>query len=393
MTAKTVENKVNLVWKNICSRNKFPPFVVKSFVASNTDLPKFYHLIKTHKTGPDIKIRPIVSNINGPTQRISWLLSKTLKPLLTSVPTHLENSYELIERIQDGDSNNNKTLPYPCSLDTEGLPMGSSISGILAILFMDKLEQIALSSYRLISPYKRYVDDIYLQTANEEKANEFHDTMNSLHPRLKFEIEKPTASPEGLSLSLLDFKVTITTNGESSFEFYKKPAKKPLFVHHQSALPKRSKTNFIRNERRRIQQRCSTQITSNKHDRDFDNILRLNGYPERTIHETKHLQNHQRDPQTQTKEWHYLKIPFISIRPAKPKNHGNLQERKHPSANRPQVLHSETSPFTQLNRKEMQQTKLPHRRHQFMPTEKHRLSAHVQSLWRILHRKHDTIPT
>ena len=43
MTAKTVENKVNLVWKNICSRNKFPPFVVKSFVASNTDLPKFYH--------------------------------------------------------------------------------------------------------------------------------------------------------------------------------------------------------------------------------------------------------------------------------------------------------------------------------------------------------------
>ena len=238
MTAKTIENKVNLVWKNICSRNKFPPFVVKSFVASNTDLPKFYHLIKTHKTGPDIKIRPIVSNINGPTQRILWLLSKALTPLLTSVPAHLENSYELIERIQDGDSNNNKTLPYPCSLDvvslyksipiqeaidnsigriehstfhlsrldvtellnvtlifedcifcqTEGLPMGSSISGILAILFVDKLEQIALSSHRFISPYKRYVDDIYLQTTNEEKANEFHDTMNGLHLRLKFEI-------------------------------------------------------------------------------------------------------------------------------------------------------------------------------------------------------------
>ena len=85
MTAKTVENKVNLVWKNICSRNKFPPFVVKSFVASNTDLPKFYHLIKTHKTGPDIKIRPIVSNINGPTQRISWLLLKTLKTLSAHV--------------------------------------------------------------------------------------------------------------------------------------------------------------------------------------------------------------------------------------------------------------------------------------------------------------------
>ena len=39
--------------------------------------------------------------------------------------------------------------------------MESSISGILAILFMDKLETIALSSHLIISPYKRYVDDIY----------------------------------------------------------------------------------------------------------------------------------------------------------------------------------------------------------------------------------------
>ena len=136
---------------------------------------------------------------------------------------------------------------------SEGLPVGSSISGILAILFMDKLESIALSSYRLISPYKRDVDDIYLQTTNEEKANEFFRTMNSLQPRLKVEIEKPTTSPEGLSLSLLDFKVTISTNGESSFEYYKKPAKKPLFVHLQSALPRNSKNYLIRNKRRRLQ--------------------------------------------------------------------------------------------------------------------------------------------
>ena len=103
--------------------------------------------------------------------------------------------------------------------------MRSSISGILAIPFMDKSESIALSSYRLFSPYKRYVDDIYLQTINEEKAIEFHSTINSLHPRLKFEIEKPTTSPEGLSLSLLDFKVTISANGKSSFEYFKKPLK------------------------------------------------------------------------------------------------------------------------------------------------------------------------
>jgi hypothetical protein len=196
----------------------------------------------------------------------------------------------------------------------EGLPMGSSISGILAILFMDRLETIALSSHLSISPYKRYVDDIYLQTTGEEMADQFHHTMNNLHPKLKFEIEKPETTPNGLSLSLLDFKVTISKDGKSSFEFYKKPAKKPLFVHHQSAIPKKSKINFIRNERKRIEDKCSTQTTTTKHQNMFDDILRLNGYPENSIDQTKHPQSHQKDSQPLNTEWSYLKIPYISER-------------------------------------------------------------------------------
>ena len=71
--------------------------------------------------GSDIKIRPIVSNLNGPTQRISWLLANALKPMLKNVPAHLENSLELIKCIQPGDFTNNKMLPYPCSLDVVSL--------------------------------------------------------------------------------------------------------------------------------------------------------------------------------------------------------------------------------------------------------------------------------
>ena len=107
----------------------------------------------------------------------------------------------------------------------EVLPMGSNISGILAILFMDRLETIALSSHLSISPYRRYVDDIYLQTTGEEMADQFHYTMNNLHPKLKFEIEKPEIAPNILSLSLLDFKITIFKDGKSSFEFYKETSK------------------------------------------------------------------------------------------------------------------------------------------------------------------------
>ena len=119
--------------------------------------------------------------------------------MLKIVRAHVENSLELIRCIQAGDLTTNKALPYPCSLDVvslyttiatqeaitnatdriqnpilnlskqdvsdllqvtlnnmyfsfrdqdfrqrEGLPMGSSISGILAILFIDKLGVLSI---------------------------------------------------------------------------------------------------------------------------------------------------------------------------------------------------------------------------------------------------------
>ena len=61
-------------------------------------------------------------------------------------------------------------------------------------------------------------------------------------------------------------------------------------------------------------QRWSTRTTSNKHDCEFNDILRLNGYPENAIGESKRPLNRQQDPQSQNTEWLYLKIPFISDR-------------------------------------------------------------------------------
>ena len=134
-----------------------------------------------------------------------------------------------------------------------------------------------------------------------------------MHPNLKFEIEKPETTPSGLSLSLLNFKVTISKDGNSSFEFYKKPAKKPLFVHHQSAIPTKSKLNFIRNERKRIKDRCSSNISTKQHLKTFDGILHLNGYPEKSIEQTKRPLNPQQTLNLPKQNGHTL-IPYISER-------------------------------------------------------------------------------
>ena len=172
MSAKTIENKVNTAWKRICLRNEIPPFIQRSFLASNTDLPRFYHLIKTHKASPDIKIRPIVSNVNGPTQRISWLLANALKPMLKNVPAHLENSLELIRCIQAGDLTTNKALPYPCSLDVVSLyttiPIQEAITNatdriLNPVLHLSRLDVSDLLQVTLNNMYFSFENEVFRQ--------------------------------------------------------------------------------------------------------------------------------------------------------------------------------------------------------------------------------------
>jgi hypothetical protein len=82
ISPKTIEKRINLVWNDICERNEIPSHLRRTYITNNSSIPTFYHLIKTHKPGPNIKIRPIVSNVNGPTHKIAWMLSKILKPLI-----------------------------------------------------------------------------------------------------------------------------------------------------------------------------------------------------------------------------------------------------------------------------------------------------------------------
>ena len=100
---------------------------------------------------------------------------------------------------------------------------------------------------------------------------------------------------------------TISQDGNSFCEFYKKPAGKPLLVHYQSTMPTKSKLNFIRNALKTDAPQIHPQNNTWAH-------LRLNGYPEKSIEQTKRSQNLQRNSQPAGTEWSCLKIPYISER-------------------------------------------------------------------------------
>ena len=72
--------------------------------------------------------------------------------------------------------------------------------------------------------------------------------------------------------------------------------------------------NFILNELKRVEDRCSSHISSTQHLNTFNDILCLKGYPEKSIEQTKPPQNPQRNPQPTNTELSYFKIPYISER-------------------------------------------------------------------------------
>ena len=374
MSPKTIELKVNKVWKTVAKRNNLDFSTTKRYVSNNTDLAKFYFLIKTHKSGNVPKIRPIVSNINCPTTKISWLLDKALKPLLQHVTAHIENTSDLINRLKSLASDAKQTYIYPFSLDVvnlftaipqqgvitvlekimsecsysfhklncediiellqvtldnnyftfenkiykqnHGLAMGSSVSAILAILFMGHVESIALNNLGThVGFYTRYVDDVLVLARNREESEHIHNIFNNTEPCIKFEIEHPNKVDNTNVLKLLDISLHVSETGEMHYDFYRKNAKKPIFVNYKSALPMRSKMNYIKNERNRISNNCFNDSDAELQLSKFNSILKINEYPEKIINNPRTFNNerdNRKHNRNQNKNFSYLNFPYIT---------------------------------------------------------------------------------
>ena len=85
-----LENLIYNAWTNICKQRNIPNKYKNNFSIRNNKLPSFYHLIKIHKTDITLQIRPIISSLEGPLYKISWLLSQILKPLLPTFSGHVK---------------------------------------------------------------------------------------------------------------------------------------------------------------------------------------------------------------------------------------------------------------------------------------------------------------
>ena len=168
---------------------------------------------------------------------------KTFKiSLYTTVPAHIISKNLCCHKLTATDmhqllsiivENTYFTYNRNTNQPIRGLPMGSSISGILVISYMDQLERRALSICPKYIFFIRNIDEILMLTSSSEEATVTDEKFFNIDKHIKFKIEHPDNTG---FLSLLDFRIQISSIGKIYTGFYRKPLCVSISTQCQSKL-------------------------------------------------------------------------------------------------------------------------------------------------------------
>ena len=125
-------------------------------------------------------------------------------------------------------------------LQIDRVAMGSPLGPALANIFVGYYESKLFQTTSKPEMYYRCMDDTFVAFSNEDECDLFLDSLNSLHPSLRFTFEKES----NLALPFLDFLVE-----KSPFKFitsiYRKPTFTGQYLPWNSFSPRKRKTNLI----------------------------------------------------------------------------------------------------------------------------------------------------
>ena len=102
--------RLNDIWMSIGKSSGLDEKFLSRLKIDTPTCPVFYSLIKTHKLTPDdlhsmtvdtYKIRPIISCVGGPADRISWFLNKIVSQILPKIPSHLPNTKHFLTQLHN----------------------------------------------------------------------------------------------------------------------------------------------------------------------------------------------------------------------------------------------------------------------------------------------------
>ena len=310
-----------------------------------------YVLLKTHKfqvseisSGSDImekcKVRPIVSCCGSPTERLAWICTHALSPVLEQIPSHLKNIHGHLEDLAKLSPEQLKGWKF-CTADvtslytnidiqgcvenvmelaTEhrdklnlyglelrdihemleyifgkayftfnnrlylqlmGLFMGckpSPIGAIIRVYYFERRSIYTDSHYLPVIQrlYRRYVDDAGTLAKSQNHALQIFDSIAAQDGDQRLAWE--VDYPETNSfLPFLGTEIRVDDEGHLHHKFYRKEQKKQITLHYRSHHPLRTKVEVARNFYKTAE-KSSTPEYVEESMQIVDHLLRCNGY-------------------------------------------------------------------------------------------------------------------
>ena len=229
--------------------------------ATYSATPQLYGLPKIHK--PEVPLRPIVSSIGSPTYNLAKFLTHIVSPLSGKTSSFVKDSRDFVEkvrrlrpeegsilvsfdvtslftkvpiaealevigrRLEEQETEDRRTtltvdsikqLLHLCLTSTyfmwngrfyeqkEGAAMGNPLSPVVANIYMEHFETLAIESAKFKpATWLRYVDDTFvIWNEGQDKLHSFLEHLNSMRPSIKFTMEVE----EDRKLPFLDVMVT-----------------------------------------------------------------------------------------------------------------------------------------------------------------------------------------
>ena len=374
-----VEAETKRVIKSVMG-SKTDKSLVQSLMPHGSRSAEFYGLPKNHKES--VPLRPIVSACGGPLDKITWFLEQILSQLLRFVPAHLPDTDTYLSRLKQQYPTSFAPGTIVFSLDVQnlygnipideavqatmdllqehrdsvnlfglsvsdvepllnhclsnsfvrfgqsfykqklGLPMGSRIAPSMAIIFMGALENTFLSSDRPQPDlYMRYIDDCFCVWSHGPDAlTSFFEYVNSLHPTIKFTIERSDTADQKGQLPFLDTLMTVHPNGYYSTQLYIKPVAASLILPFDSAQPYKMKRAVAKSQFLRAIRVSSDPTSAKRSTNMIFSLFRANGYPARWLNgvarqatlQHRNANATQTRPRPPRKDRVYVSLPFIN---------------------------------------------------------------------------------
>jgi hypothetical protein len=302
----------------------------------NVQCHRFYTLPKIHKSTTNTPGRPIVSGVNGPTEKLSKLVDHWLQDSVKEVPSYIRDTTHMLNNIEQW---NQQYGPFPentklVTIDVVGLytniphadmkeairehyredgppaetvvevadhvldnnvfsfedtyyqqihgtAMGTPMAPSVANLFMASLE------YKLLeqSPvdiqrefWKRFIDDIFLLwMGTDEELASFMEFINSFHPTIKF-----THQSSSEKVSFLDISISLE-NGFLQTDLFTKPTDSHAFLCQHSCHPTHVKRNLPYSQFLRLRRLCSEENRFQQRCDEMERHLYARGYSKQVV--------------------------------------------------------------------------------------------------------------